>query len=144
MQLVRPYPGTPAPGTSGVLTADPAFLAERDAAYPSPTAHEHRPQVVVTVMKMCARAGSGPTSAALATPLSWWENRVVQTTENNQSGIGTIITSPAHVAEPGYMEMDGILVVTAADQLGTTINLTTAGDDVTTSPASFMQVTPLP
>lgn len=55
-----------------------------------------------------------------------------------------LITSPTHVAFPGWVDLDGILTVTTAGTIGAAIALTTAGDDITTSPASFMEIRPLP
>ena len=53
------------------------------------------------------------------------------------------LTSPTHVAFPGWTEMEADITVTVAGTLTHTITLTTAGDDVTTSAGTFWKIEPL-
>ena len=52
------------------------------------------------------------------------------------------LTSPAHVAFPGWTELDADITVTVAGTLTHTITLTTAGDDITTSAGTYWEITP--
>lgn len=68
----------------------------------------------------------------------------VQQAANTGIGIGTNIPSPTHVAFAGWLEVDGIMTVSIVGTLSVAIALTTAGDDITTKPGSYLIVRPLP
>ncbi len=91
---------------------------------------------------------SGTASQVMFQGVCWQPqsaNAILQSTASGISSLSaTMVVSPTHVAFPGWAEIAGVLVVSAAGTLAATIQLATAGDDVTTYAGSWLRVTQIP
>lgn len=71
-------------------------------------------------------------------------NAVQQTTASTISSLSSSMAgSPTHVAFTGWLDMSGILQVSGQGTLTANATLTTAGDNITIQPASWLNVTQL-
>jgi hypothetical protein len=90
---------------------------------------------------------TGSTSSVAFQGVAWQTqaaNAILQTTASGISALSaTMIGSPTHVGFSGWAELNGILVASAPGTLAATIQLVTAGDNVTTFAGSTMRVTQL-
>jgi len=91
---------------------------------------------------------TGTASQVMFQGVSWQAqaaNAILQTTASGVSSLSaTMFGTPTHVAFSGWTEVSGILVVSAAGTLAATVQLATAGDDVTTYAGSWLRVTQIP
>lgn len=90
---------------------------------------------------------TGSASAVLMHGVCWQTqaaNAILQTAVFGLSALSaTMVGSPTHVAFSGWAEMDGILVASAPGTLAATIQLSTAGDNITTFAGGWLRVTQL-
>ena len=75
-----------------------------------------------------------------------WQAQAASAVQQGSLNGGTLasnLSSPTHVAFPGWTELEMDITVTVAGTLTPTITLITAGDDITTSAGTFWKIEPL-
>ena len=75
-----------------------------------------------------------------------WQAQAASAVQQGSLNGGTLasnLSSPTHVAFPGWTELEMDITVTVAGTLTPTITLVTAGDDITTSAGTFWKIEPL-
>jgi hypothetical protein len=88
------------------------------------------------------------TAALVGNAVNWQaESSATATAQITHSPLtgapGSLGVSVTHATFPGWMEFDGVVTVTVAGTLSTTITLTTAGDNIVLAAGSYLEVLPI-